>query len=70
MNRSELSGPRGLWEDTKFYGFYTRLRGEDRDLLNLCHIKASRERRVYVSNDTLLRDLMNAYLQRLKAYLP
>lgn len=69
MITNRLTGPRGLWEDNEFYGFYVRLRGEERELLQLCHAKATREREMQVGNDVLLKDLMLKYLEKPKAYI-
>lgn len=53
--------PRGLHSDTKDYGFYVRLAGEDRELLKRTQALAEKSFGGRPSNPMLLIELMRVY---------
>jgi hypothetical protein len=55
--------PRGLAEDTPFYGLYVRVTGESRELLKKAQEIATERLGATPSNPILLDELLKAYLR-------
>ncbi|WP_186419712.1 hypothetical protein [Bosea sp. CS1GBMeth4] len=64
MINKRFDGPRGIHQDTPFYGFYVRVTGDSREQLKLAQEKATKDMRGIVSNAVLLDELMRVYLQK------
>lgn len=63
MINKRFSGPRGIHQDTEFYGFYVRVTKESREMLKRSHERATKDMRGSVSNAVLLDELMKVYLE-------
>jgi len=55
--------PRGISEDTPFYGFYVKASGETRELLRKAQQVAAERLGAVPSNPLLLDELLKAYLR-------
>lgn len=62
MITKRFDEPRGIHQDTSFYGFYARVSGESRERLKLAQEIAARRMRDTISNAVLLDELIRAYL--------
>lgn len=62
MITKRFEEPRGINQNTPFYGFYARVSGESRELLKQAQRKATAELRGQPSNAVLLDELLRRYL--------
>jgi hypothetical protein len=56
--------PRGLSENTPFYGLYVRVTGESRELLKQAQEIAAKRLGATPSNPLLLEDLLRVYVRK------
>ncbi|QRM29560.1 hypothetical protein [Microvirga sp. VF16] len=63
MITRRFNEPRGLSEETPFYGLYVRLSGESRELFRKAHEIAAKRLGATPSNPILLDELLKAYLR-------
>lgn len=62
MITKRFKNPRGIDENTPFYGFYVRANGQSRERLKQAQNKASQDMGGTPSNAVLLDELLKVYL--------